>query len=64
VGAPPHECSGAGAAISDRAGARSWSLNSIVVAGQIQRGVKAMLPGTPERATHDYKRSGTSSCWA
>ena len=23
-----------------------------------------MLPGTPERATHDYKRSGTSSLYA
>ena len=23
-----------------------------------------MLPGTPERATHDYKRNGTSSLFA
>ena len=23
-----------------------------------------MLPGTPQRATHDYKRSGTSSLYA
>ena len=23
-----------------------------------------MLPGTPERATHDYRRSGTSSLYA
>jgi transposase len=26
--------------------------------------VLPMLPGTPERATHDYKRSGTSSLYA
>ena len=26
--------------------------------------ILAMLPGTPERATHDYKRSGTSSLYA
>jgi transposase len=26
--------------------------------------ILAMLPGTPQRATHDYKRSGTSSLYA
>jgi transposase len=26
--------------------------------------ILAMLPGTPERATHDYKRAGTSSLYA